>query len=355
MGGDENAAAPERETERRLNETLTLELLFDGPLDAEIDEIADALAEDFPNLRGWRPPFPNMPPVNIGGTTAAFLQSDDPDHGGRAMLISYPHIANSPIRSFRAILDQAARQSLTFNGASDAVAAMRGHLTINMDAKSTDIVDRFHAARVLSSIAAVFAKLPMCLGIYVPWAQMIVAPKMIVDAAEQAAKDEWPLAAWINILIARDDSTQPPLWSATTIGLASFKGVEMQFAKAPVDVSAAGAWTFGACWLLLQSGNQFSDGNTMGLENSDLHYRLRFFEEGREGVATDCWVVIHPDAPLAKTPEERAAPPPAPIVKPSVAPIERPAGAEQPSPIRVEIPPRPGFFASLLRRRDRMH
>ncbi|MEL6766787.1 MAG: hypothetical protein AAFP17_06375 [Pseudomonadota bacterium] len=313
------------------------------------------MAEDFPSMHGWRPSLAGMPPIQAGGMTMGGLLNDHPEEGGHALFTSYPHLANSPIASFRSILQHAAQQSLSFKGASEAVAAMRGHLTISMEGKSTDVVDRFRAARVLSSIAAVFAKLPVCLGVHVAWAHMIVSPKTIVDAAEQAAKDEWPISAWINILMARDASADPPLWAAATIGLASFKGVEIHFAKAPVDAGTAGAHSFSACWLLLQSGNHFSDGNTIGVERSDVPYRLRFFEEGREGVATDSWVVIHPEAPMAKTPAEQAAPPPAPIVKPSVVSSEPEEGAEQPATARIEVAPRPGFFASLLRRRDRTH
>lgn len=272
--------AAERYSDQRVKEDFTCYVLLSEPLQADISEILAAMREDFPSLNWPAPVFPGAagPFDTQDGTSVVW--GDD---------IKMSLIAGSGRCNVAFDFDK----SPFFPEASQAVARHRSYLSISAGSDSTDLADRFRAARRMTCFAALFAKLPIATAVYLANSDGLISPAHWVKAADTALNDDFPFDQWISFPFTRyaaDDDGPPPV-TCNTIGMAAFNGHEILIPQARCAPNEAVSLAFGAAWLLLVSGNQFVDSNTFGIEDEPARARMRFLPEGPRA-QTDTWVML---------------------------------------------------------------
>jgi hypothetical protein len=173
------------------------------------------------------------------------------------------------------------------------------HLSIGLEYVDTGTPARFDAVRRLTCIAAVFAKVPTCTGVYFPSADQLVTPKDWVMAADTAIKAEFPSLQWLTLSVkAFQDAANSGLVTVNTIGLAAFTGTEIVMPKVRMQPADAAKWVHAAAVMLAQHGHKFVDSHTIGPEGQPDRVRLRFAVEGQHGAQTDMWFLFHPKSEL---------------------------------------------------------
>ncbi len=264
---------------------------FDQPLDFSLDEIAVALGEDYPEMRGWQPMLPGytMPPISTEDVIVGCLTNDDPVEGGLMSFSGVPGALSGELVAATPLVSG-------FESGRPPAAKFRRYVSITIDSKEHDIASRFRAMRALTCLTAVLAGLPTCVAVYHYSARLLVAPGTWVGAAKTAVRGEWPLPAWTAYRYFGQDGDVPQIGCASH-GLAAFTGHDVTFMPAPVSRADATLYVLGAQWMLTTSNNQFADGDTMGLEGSDEKLRLRFVQESSEQ-DVDRWMVFHPGCPI---------------------------------------------------------
>lgn len=215
---------------------------------------------------------------------------------------------------------------------ADRLARNASYICVNASARSDGLTDRFRAARLCSCLAAVFARLPVALAAYWETGDHFLPPEMIVQMADQAMSDDWPLMQWLSLEIFGDRETQDT--GGLTRGLRQFTDYEMSLAAAPLQPAEVGSMLLSAATLALAYGNRFNDGDTLGMEgqSKEESYRIRHVPKGTQGSTCDVKLLVHPK---------------------STADHESLAGpiTSQPPPPGVDMvqPPREGFFKRMMR------
>lgn len=282
-------------SEERLNKDFQVTLLFSERLDFEWAEVIAAIEEDYPEMAGWQDSL-GLGSAVAGDVSVGFLPNElNPDLGS-LNYISGPGRAGQPSEDVYA-------KANTFPGARDAYEKHTCYLDLALSSRGTDLASRFRAARALNCISAVFAKLPVCLAVWFPDADLILSPQQWADAAEEARKEEWPFSQWISFNIGGFQGENGQSFATiSTIGMAAFNGTEVSVLGYPGDRLQEGAlMARNTCWMLLNGGSRFNDGDTIGVEGDQTAIKIRLAREGTKPggsdfpMQTDVWMLFHPE------------------------------------------------------------
>ncbi len=284
----------ERYSDTRLKNGFFAYILLSEPLQFRTGEILAAVREDYPSLV-WTDSLNMDTPfdTNSFGLGVFFSQKSD-----------VPEPSMTRLTSIKGLLevnwdDVLWKSRYTNPGGKAAVAAHVNHLCISLESVDSTLPARFDAARRLTCLAAVFAKLPTCTGVYLPSADQLVTPANWVTAADVAIKAEFPSLQWMSLAVNRfKDPGETDLVTVNTIGLAAFTGTEVAMPKTRLPAGDAAKWVHSAAVMLAQYGHKFVDGDTLGPDHLPDKVRLRFAPEGKHGMQTDTWVLFHPNCML---------------------------------------------------------
>ncbi len=306
-----------RYSDKRLSEDFSIYVLFSDHLQGGIKEVLDAVAEDYKGV-DWSSHQMGPDQIDTRGVTLStdfgLLEDFGADAArGKTSFIGMPgrcQIDWDPVLQASRLINPDGRL---------AVERHTDHLQISVGSPKgdTSLAARFDAARRVTCIGAVLAKLPITLGVYFPNADLLVPPDQWVKAADTAMKGEIPVLQWMSIYtnFFEWDGPEPKPVTAGTIGLAAFNGHELLMPQARVTGPEAGKWMYGAVRMMLEAGHEFGDGNTMGVEGEGKPIRIRHVKEGGlDGQAqTDTWVFFHETSLLDDEKllgERELAPPP---------------------------------------------
>ena len=154
-------ADPARYSDKRLKDSFTAYVLLSDPLQFHFPEIWAAVRQDYLGL-AWAftvevaPPFDSATMsmgTHFGDTTAAA--------GARHGLINFLSTPD-PLGIDTESLIQKSR--FAFPDARHAIAAHRSVFSVSVGSVDDMIAARFDAARRMTCLTAIFAKLPTCLG-----------------------------------------------------------------------------------------------------------------------------------------------------------------------------------------------
>ncbi len=189
------------------------------------------------------------------------------------------------------------RSKLTFPGAVNAVARHRGCFSVTLNSVDKSREARFDAMRRLICIGAVFAKLPICVGVYNPSADHLVEPRKWVTAAATAVQGKLPHLEWISLVVAPvPDGNMPVPHTVSSIGFAAFTGREITMPLARVPPSDAGRWVFSAMTMVMEYGHILRDSDTIGPEEEIVRVQVRYWPEGLFEAQVDMWALLHPNS-----------------------------------------------------------
>ncbi len=281
----------QRYSEKRLKDSFSVYLLFSEPIKFFTAEILTALREDYPELV-WTDTLGMNLPVDTGqfGMGEFFAEKSDVPQPGVV------HFMTNGKRCEVDWDDVLLKSRFVFEDGADAVRRHQTYLCISLDSTDTSLASRFDAARRITCLGALFAKLPICLGVYFPSADMLVPAHRWVEAADEAIKEKVPFFQWIMVLkYPAPDGREPVPLSVQTLGLAAFTGTEIILPAARVSSVEALKWVHSATTMVLEYGHEFKDSNTIGPEDTDEKLRIRFWPEGHMGAQTDMWALIHPN------------------------------------------------------------
>lgn len=283
-----------RYSEKRLQDDFTAYVLFSEPLQGRVEEIFAAAAEDYPGV-DWST-------FQMGGdmidTRSVTLSTDlgmvgtgeTSGNRGRTTFMGHPGRCDVDWP------DIIGKSRIIFPEGGDAVARHTDYLSVSVGCPKgeTSVAARFDAARRLTCLAAIFAKLPICLGVYFPNGDTLVTPENSVQAAATAMRGEIPVTEWMTIFVNFFEDAETPLpVTVSTIGLAAFNGHELVLPQARLAGPEAVKWIWCTVKMLLEAGHEFVDSNTLGVEGEGKPIRIRHLAEGDHGAQTDQWILIH--------------------------------------------------------------
>jgi hypothetical protein len=293
----DTANAPQRYSDKRLNDSFTAYVLLSEAIQFLPEEIFAAVAEDYPGLE-WNLGLSVAPPFDSSKISiATYFGGNGPSalHGLISM-ISSPGPIGIPME------EMIAKSRFVFPEARQAIATHSSCLSISVSSTDTSLPARFEAAKRMNCLTAVFAKLPTCKAIYFPSADVILPPHSWLDGANTAMKGEFPAFQWINYIISPYGEIPPPggqhTFTVSTIGCAAFNGHEICLPAVQMDRTEALKLVYAAIMMLLQYGNEFKDSDTMGDDPKTMKVRIRHWAEGVRGAQTDIWTLFHPSSVL---------------------------------------------------------
>lgn len=277
---------------KRLEDAFNIYVMLSDSLEFTVAEVMQAVAEDYPTLPRHAGAFVGDGTINTAGAGLAFLSWTETDP--LVMFMTPPQGGEGGI-DWPTVVQKSRFQ---FPDAAQMVERHQTLLCISVHSRGTSYAERFEAARLMTCIGAVFARLQDCLGVYFPSADMIIPPATWVDAADEAVAGRLPVMQWINLQanLVPDGKTPVPV-TASTIGLAAFLGCEVAVILARIPPGEAVKIVYAACKLLGEYGHRFRDSDTFGPEDDEVRYRIRFQSEGLHGAQTDVWVLLHPTFP----------------------------------------------------------
>jgi hypothetical protein len=303
-------ATPERYSDKRLEDSFTAYVLLSEPIQFPFPEIWEAVREDYPDL-AWAFALEVAPPFDSSKISmGTFLGERSADSPVRHALISFLSTPGA-MDMDTTIMIQKSR--FAFPEAAQAIAAHRSVFSVSVSSVDGTFPARFDAARRMTCLTAIFAKLPSCVAIYFPSADLILPPKSWVAAADMAYKGKFPMMQWINFTVTE---LTEKTFTANTIGCAAFNGHEVCMPVVRLDPSEAFKHVYAATVMMLEYGHEYRDGDTMGDEEGTLKLRIRHCAEGVHGCQTDTWFLFHPNSVLdeLETFGERPRRPPPPGV-----------------------------------------
>ncbi|MEM9044381.1 MAG: hypothetical protein AAGC81_06780 [Pseudomonadota bacterium] len=299
--------APTSKSAERESEVFSAYVFFNEALDFTMAEVLDAYEEDYPGLPRFKDVIPPQHAhLSTAETATVVLLADHP-------AVPSVHLfwaANNRDWNMDGLQERSGR---LFPEAAEAVRTNQGYISISAGGEP-GLATRFIAARIVTCLAAVFAGLPVATAIYWSTGGLICSPQHWISAAKDAAEDKIPTFQWVAFdrtsLPATSDL--PAQVSVESYGMAPFNGHEVCFTYAPQSLRTVGGHTASMVWMLLQAGHQFGDGDTVGLEGSDVKHRIRLAPEGPLA-AVNTWVVLHPASPVDEMEifgERQGRPPP---------------------------------------------
>ncbi len=283
---------PTRYSDKRLKDSFTAYVLLSEPIQFRFPEIWEAVREDYPDL-AWAFSVEVAPPFDSSKMSMGTYFGDKTGAPGSShRLINF---LSTPGPLDMVMTNMIQKSRFAFPEAAQAIAAHRSVFSVSVGSVDETIPARFDAARRMTCLTAIFAKLPTCLGIYFPSADLILPPKSWVAAADMSHKGKFPALQWINYPVAALTETT---FTVNTIGCAAFNGHEVCMPAVRLDPKEAMQHVFAATVMMLEYGHEYRDGDTMGDEEGTLKLRLRHCAEGVHGFQTDTWTLFHPNSVL---------------------------------------------------------
>lgn len=298
-------------TKDALNTSFTVNVLFSEPLEFDFAEITQAVKEDYPAFRvtdmGVAPGPQRTDSMVLGVLTPA-----DTVNGG---VISFTTPGSTDAEWQNADHTETLFHSANFPGAETAIRKHQSYIAISITSDDDSLASRFRALRQLSCVVAVFAKLPITMGIYCCWSNRVTSPDQWVEDTKTAENGEWPYLSWVSFRAGWDQSRAGNSYAGgRTIGLSAFCGWEIFHAAAPMQPSDVAAMLATATYMRLGGGHTFGDGHTVGGDDGSVAYRVRYFPFN-EGDPFRQMALIHKDSPLDE--EAEFGP------RPGIAPVDR--------------------------------
>jgi len=314
------------------NESFSVDILFSEPLNFDLSEIVDAVNADHPGSSVRVSPINPRQSCSTDQMINAILEPVDPENGRLITLIT-PGFPDENFRS-QDHTELAWRSAPFSHGALDAVKQHKSYVSVSISPAEPTLAARFRAARQINAVSAVFAALPISLGVLAQWAGRLSEPKAWCAAAEQAGKGEWPISSWLSYRAGWDvESVSESTHSVGyTTGLKSFVDYEIHMESAPLKPGEVMPMLMGASYLSLQGGNELKDGDTIGGESDGLKYRIRR-SKSENGSVGPVLSLLHPDGPVDEV--KKFGPRP---------------GKEPPAGVDNSVKPKPGFMRRLLGR-----
>lgn len=273
-----------RLSDELLEMSFSYVVLLSEPLQASLDEILDAADEDYPKLNwgytansdAW---IDTRHPTSVSDTTDSITISCEP---GRFKQDWAEELGNSEI---------------FFPRVAEAIADHTDYLCISFKGRAgdTSCQARFRAARQLTCLTAVLAKLPIATAVYVPTAEKLVHPTLWAEAAEDSLADEVPVLKWMTIGVREyEDANGDPLAvSAYTIGLAPFLGREFVVPRIKCPSAEAEVVLAGFVSMAFEATEPLQDGEKIGFALGDESFRVRHCAEGVHDAPTDQVWFLH--------------------------------------------------------------
>lgn len=253
-------------------------------------EILEALKEDYPALdigeEGLEAWLPDTPCDTADFITSPLMVGRPGRDCGIVSLIRLPGYGTwDPNRL-------AARQCRLI-AEHDVMARNASYICVSVGSKGDSLTENFRAARLCSCLAAVFAKLPVALAVYWESGDLFLPPERVVEMADKAMADEWPLGCWVSF---DGGQTAPGLYAGEEVGFGAFAGYDIMFAPAPVEGTTPISTIYSIMAMATGYGHSFKDGDTLGQEGQAREDSLRIRIKKREG-QPDLMVLVHPQSP----------------------------------------------------------
>lgn len=269
-------------------------ILLSEPLQFSTTEIEEALFEDYPDLDLQAGTGFSMPQNcdTADFITAPILLGAGGADGGIASLIRLPGAGIwDPVQLTPS-------QRLPFIDVDLVLPSNASYICVTVGGKDEDETSQFRAARLCSCLTALFAKLPIALAVYWDSADHFLRPEDAVAMADRAMKDEYPIEQWVGMRLVRPEDTPDGPVIGVTKGLNRFKGVELAYANAPVDLNTVAATLMTTSAMLTGYGHKFTDGDTIGSEGEapEDAIRIRFAPKAKLGAADDYWLMVPPES-----------------------------------------------------------
>jgi len=260
-------------------------VLLSEPLLATFDDVLDAADEDYPGMNwGYQAPdgegvIDTRQDMTLTDTTGTI---EFTCLGGRVKKDWMEEIHNSNLFFPRVV-----------EALGDHTDCIR--ISFNSRTRDTSVTARLKAARQLTCLAAIFAKLPIATAVYVPSAEKVVRPALWVDAVEPENAEEVPILQWMTVGLREynDLAGLPQAASAYTIGLAPFLGQEFVLPRMKCPGAEAEVILSGLVSMAFEQDAPFEDGSEMGFGAGDKSFRVRHCPEGRHDAPTDQIWFLH--------------------------------------------------------------
>ncbi|MEM8838840.1 MAG: DUF4261 domain-containing protein, partial [Pseudomonadota bacterium] len=311
------------------------DIYFSDLLEFKLDEIAEAVKEDFPSLT-LKNIFNDQEIRKTNEPIAGVLSVEEPSETSKWITFisaGFPDKENVTVQN---LLPQI-RASFGFQEeAAHAIENHKYYLHISTKPADQSLETRYATAKILSAVVSVFAKLPVTMAIMPIWASRYVRPKDWERMTAAAMANEFPLDGWISYNVGWDPGQTEPLKYASgmTRGMQHFIDTEVIVQSAPIQPTEVVKQLYGVSYLLLQSGNEFNDGDTLGIEGSSEAWRIRHNKSDNTS-GPDTWVLLHPETTVDEFDTfgpRQAAPPP-----------------DGQDPVKKEA--KPGFLSGLMRKK----
>lgn len=272
---------------------FSIDILFKEALDFDLEEIAEAVSEDYPVTAV------DVHPVNIGKSISTdqivfgMLKPRD-DHNGHVIVMNG---TGSPDEEFRAAdhSEIAWRSGDYAHCALDAIKSHQSYITLSIQTFDQSLEGKFRAVRQLMAVSAVFAQLPIAIGILVHWSSHMIAASTWVTGAQKSMRGEWPMSEWFSFWCGLEATTSTSSRCAVgyTKGLRNFLGFELHVAAAPINPSDAKSLLRKACLSALKNYRELHDDQVVTLENDPLRYKVRR-PRNANGSPGAVMVILHP-------------------------------------------------------------
>ena len=273
---------------------FSVDILFSEALDFGLEEIANAVSEDYPETAISVHPVHAGKHIKTDEPVLGMLKPVDPRNGYVVTLNGL----GAPDEEFRAADNsEIAWHSGGFaHCAIDALASHTSYVSVSIQTMDHSRGARFRAVRQLMAVSAVLAELPIALGVLVHWSSHMIEPGFWVEGVKKAMRGELPLSQWISYRSGwvNAGNKSDMLTSGYTKGLRSFVGYEVHLASAPIPPSDAKLLLKNVCSTILQCETAPRNGDLLGLDNDPVKYKVRRSQNAK-GTMDPVLVLMHPD------------------------------------------------------------
>ena len=266
-----------------LSGSLRLNILLRHPLRLRVSDVMAAVAEDFPGI-DWEDLSASEHEIDTARPgVAASIGNATPG----AALVGFSCEPGAVVADWDRLFFH---NRFQWDDARRVLSAHRSFLRLQIGASNSPptLAQRFENARRILCIAAVFAKLDVCLGVHWVPGGVLMRPADCITAANVAMTGEFPFFQWIGLKVSGEEGDV----SVATEGASAFLGREVALPNVDLPPADAVQWVYAATMMQLTCGHEFADGNTMSLETGDeptLRIRLDRPSDGVER-----WVLFHP-------------------------------------------------------------
>lgn len=273
---------------------FSVDILFSEALDFDLEEIASAVSEDYPDAAIGVHPVHAGKHVTTDAPVLGMLKPLDPRNG----YVIFMNGLGAPDEEFRtADNSEIAWLSGGFaHCAIDAIKSHQSYITLSIQTDDRSRQGCLRAVRQLMAVSAVLAELPIALGVLVHWSSHMIEPRLWVEGVRKSMRGELPLSTWVSFRcgLEKQRTGSGPRTIGYTKGLRSFVGYELHLAPAPIPPSDAKLLLKQVCLTILHCQSEPMDGDLLGVENSSVRYRVR--RPGSDaGTPDPVLFLLHPD------------------------------------------------------------